>query len=266
MAGVAVSGRKIAITGAGSGIGAATRSRLEAAGHEVLGVDLRNAEVEADLSTDDGRAAAVAAVESWCGGRLDGLVPCAGVGPQVPGDAVVRINYFGAVAVTDGLRPALSHGTDPSVVVIASNGATTTPGVGAELVDACLAGDEVAACAAVSHPAIDYGAAKLALSRWVRRQAPGPRWAGMGIRLNAVAPGATQTPLLQGGLDDPQLGPAIEGFPIPIGARGEPDDIAVVVELLLSAAARFVCGSIWYVDGGTDALLRGDDWPTAWQA
>ena len=260
-----MTGRRFAVTGSASGIGAAVRTRLEAAGHDVFGVDVRDADVDADLSTPDGREAAVAAVESWCGGRLDGLVPSAGLGPQVPGDGVVRVNYFGAVSIVNGLRPALSHGTDPSVVVIASNGATTTPGINPALVEACLAGDEEAACGALTHPAIDYGGAKLALSRWVRRQAPGPAWAGMGIRLNAVAPGATQTPLLQGGLDDPQLGAAIRGFPVPTGGFAEPDDIAVVVELLLSPAARFVCGSVWYVDGGTDALLRGDAWPAAWE-
>ena len=71
------------MTGSGSGIGAATRARLEAAGHEVLGVDLRGQEVDADLSTPAGRTAAVQAILDWCGGTLDGFVGCAGVGPQV---------------------------------------------------------------------------------------------------------------------------------------------------------------------------------------
>ena len=49
----------IAISGSASGIGAATRRMLEDDGHTVIGIDLRDAEVTADLSTDDGREAAV---------------------------------------------------------------------------------------------------------------------------------------------------------------------------------------------------------------
>jgi len=54
------------------------------------------------------------------------------------------------------------------------------------------------------HPA--YAGSKLALARWVRRSAPGPEWAGAGVRLNAVAPGAVLTPLLREGLEHPVLG------------------------------------------------------------
>ena len=54
--------RTIAISGSASGIGAATRAMLEAAGDTVIGIDLRDAEVTADLSTDGGRANAVEAV------------------------------------------------------------------------------------------------------------------------------------------------------------------------------------------------------------
>ena len=47
-----------AITGSASGIGAAIKSRFEQEGFDVIGVDLRNAEVEADLTKPDGRKAA----------------------------------------------------------------------------------------------------------------------------------------------------------------------------------------------------------------
>jgi len=52
------------ITGAGSGIGATTTARLRADGHQVIGIDLRGADIEADLSTPEGRGAAVAAVQA----------------------------------------------------------------------------------------------------------------------------------------------------------------------------------------------------------
>jgi NAD(P)-dependent dehydrogenase (short-subunit alcohol dehydrogenase family) len=68
-----------AVTGSASGIGAATRAQLERAGHRVIGVDLSAAEVIADLGTASGRQAAVAQISADCGGRLDGLVTCAGL-------------------------------------------------------------------------------------------------------------------------------------------------------------------------------------------
>ena len=54
-------------------------------------------------------------------------------------------------------------------------------------------------------PTMAYAASKIALSRWVRRQAVTPLWAGEGIRLNALAPGAVRTPLLEAQLADPGL-------------------------------------------------------------
>ena len=69
----------IAITGAASGIGAATAARLTEHGHRVIGVDLHDADVEADLGRSDGRQEAIARIADLCDGALDGLVTCAGL-------------------------------------------------------------------------------------------------------------------------------------------------------------------------------------------
>ena len=248
----------IAITGSASGIGAAIRKRLEREGRTIVGVDLRDAEVRADLTTPAGRAAAIEGVLHASNGRLDGLVACAGVGPQVePWSTIVSLNYFGAVAVLDGLRAALAAGTAPAAVAISSNSAGL-PGNDNDVTAACLGGDEAEArrVAMTLHGHECYGGSKLALARWVRRRAPA--WASAGIRLNAVAPGATQTPLLQAGLDHPLYGDAIRGFPIPTGGFGAPEDIAALVAFLLGPEARFFCGSVIFCDGGSDAMLRPD--------
>src|SRR5262245_56346389 len=90
----------IAVSGSASGIGAAIRAGLPRDGQRVIGIDLRDAEVIADLATADGRAAAIDAVKQHSAGRLDGLVVCAGVGPHVPDQAlIVSLNYFGAQAL-----------------------------------------------------------------------------------------------------------------------------------------------------------------------
>jgi NAD(P)-dependent dehydrogenase (short-subunit alcohol dehydrogenase family) len=92
----------------------------------------------------------------------------------------------------------------------------------------------------------------------MRRVAPSGEWAGAGIRLNAIAPGPIETPLLRAGLDHPVFGPAIRAFPVPTGSPGTPNDVAAAVAFLLGTEARYICGSVLFVDGGTDALIRGD--------
>jgi NAD(P)-dependent dehydrogenase (short-subunit alcohol dehydrogenase family) len=143
-----------------------------------------------------------------------------------------------------------------------SSNSAALPGAESALVGACLASDEAEARRLAptlgGHPS--YAGSKLALARWVRRTAPAAAWAGAGIRLNAIAPGAVATPLLADGLAHPALGAAIRAFPIPLGGFGAPDAIAAAIAFLLGPEAAFCCGTVLVVDGGSDALLRPDAW------
>jgi len=253
--------RTIVITGSAGGIGAATRVRLEKEGHRVIGVDVRDAEVIADLSTPAGRAAMIDAVTAACDGVLDGLVAGAGIMSQEP--SLVSTNYFGAVATLTGLRPLLVRGADPSAVAISSNSTTTTPNLPNELVDVLLAGDEAASLDAFAQaPGVfAYPASKLALARWVRRAATTEEWIGAGIRLNAVAPGVTRTPMTEN--DMAFIFSIPDVFPVPIARPGRPDEIGATLAFLLSPDAGFFCGSVVFVDGGSDAAVRADDVPSA---
>lgn len=249
-----------ALTGAASGIGAATRELLVAAGHDVIGVDLRDADVTADLSTPAGRAAAADAVLSRSGGRLDHLVLCAGLGAHVePASRVVAVNYFGAVALLDALLPALRQGHEPSAVVVSSVAATQLEWDRNPLGVALEAGDEAQAGAVLAAAGdraghLAYAGSKNALTVAVRRRAPA--WGAAGVRLNCVAPGAVQTPLLQAGLADPRFGAAIEAFKGPIARRARPEEIAQAIAFLLGPQAAYVHGAQLVVDGGVDAVAR----------
>ena len=259
----------IAITGAASGMGEATKARLEGDGHRVIGVDQRDAEIVADLGTPDGRRDAIARITEVSGGSLDGLVTYAGMGP-LPGRAgslLVAVNYFGTVELLAGLRGLLAAGTDAAAVAISSNSTTTQPGVPAALVAACLAGDEAEARRIGDDVGSigAYPATKTAVARWVRRNAPTADWIGAGITLNAIAPGFIATPMTDEGKNDPELGPLLEQFPIPVGRPGKREEIAALVAFLLGPDGRFFCGSLIFNDGGTDALLRGDDFPQNWE-
>jgi NAD(P)-dependent dehydrogenase (short-subunit alcohol dehydrogenase family) len=258
--------KTIAITGAASGIGAATAARLESQGHRVIGVDLHKTDITADLSTPDGRQSAIDGILKACGGTLDGLVPCAGLSglPDRAGSLLVSLNYFGSIELIAGLRGALAKSGEASVVALSSNSTSTAPGVPMDLVAALEAGDEEAArtVADKAGSIMGYPASKMALARWIRKNAVTEEWIGQGINLNAIAPGKTATAMVAEGRADPLIGKHMDSFPMPIGRDGKPEEIASLICFLLSSEARFFVGSVIFIDGGTDALLRANDFPT----
>ncbi len=247
-------------------MGAATKARLVAAGDRVIGVDIRDADIVADLGTAEGRASAIAAVAEMSGGVIDGLVTWAGLPglTERPGSLLVSVNYFGTISLLEGLRPMLARGDRSAAVAISSNSTTCQPGVPMDVVELCLAGDEGPArdAADVASSLATYPATKTAIAWWVRRHAPTADWAGQGITLNAVAPGAVETPLLQASRQDPVIGEMVDAFPVPVGRKATADELAAFVVFLLGPDARFFCGSVVFVDGGTDAQFRADAYPS----
>src|SRR5688500_6547550 len=102
----------VAVTGSAGGIGGAIEDRIESAGPNVIGVDVRDAAVVADLSPPEGRLPAIDDIAAQSGDALDGLVVAAGIGGSTaaPPSMVARINYFGAAELLVGLRDRLADG------------------------------------------------------------------------------------------------------------------------------------------------------------
>jgi NAD(P)-dependent dehydrogenase (short-subunit alcohol dehydrogenase family) len=258
-----------AVTGCASGMGRQTAQRLRDEGHEVVGVDIRDADVVADLSTPHGRREAAEGVLLASSGKMDGAVLAAGLGPGRGRDRarrIAQVNYLGVVELLGAWRPALAAAQNAKAVVVASNSSTTVPAVPRRVVRALLAHDADKAVRRVklfgsAAPVMMYAASKIAVSHWVRRNAVLPEWAGSGVRLNALAPGAIMTPLLQEQLSNPREAKAVRSFPIPVGGFGDVAHMADWMCFMLSDAADFLCGSVIFVDGGTDAYFRAEDWP-----
>ena len=252
--------RAILVTGSARGIGEATVRRLRAEGHRPIGLDLEDADITGDLATATGREAALSSVNERCGGMLDGVIACAGLAGADTA-AMVAVNYFGTVALLEGLLPLLAKAEQPRAVAVSSS--SIILGHDEALVETCLAGDEGAAKALASEaPNIVYASTKVALSRWVRRTAIQPDWAGRGVLLNAVAPGTVLTRITRPILATEQ-GRAMlaEATPIAVPAYAEPEDVAPLLTFLASADCRYIVGQTIFIDGGKDAIRRGDRLP-----
>ncbi len=165
-----------AVTGSASGMGAAVVEQLVAAGHRVIGVDIKRADVTADLSTSDGRRAAAAAVLDRADGVLDGAVMAAGLGPAPGKDRarlIAEVNCRGTVDLLEAWQPALAAADRAKVVVFASNSTTTVPLVPKRAIRALLAGDVDRAVRTLgllgkAAPTFAYAASKIAVSQWMK--------------------------------------------------------------------------------------------------
>lgn len=244
------------VTGASSGIGEATSAKLKQAGHDVIGVSRRGPDIKADLGLAKDRVAVVDAVRGR--GSLDGIVACAGM--SIPCDAtdLVSVNFFGVTEVIEPLRPLLADSGNSKVVVLTSLSAAIMTDIPNDFLAALYSGDEVASrrIAAEAGDVMTACAAKFALGSWVRRRATKAEWAGAGVRMNALGPGPTRTPMMAKTMTDAANKKAVDALPIPLGRWAEPEEIADLIAAMLSPAATHLVGQHIFADGGTEALIR----------
>ena len=242
-----MTGKRVMVTGAGSGIGRATAILLSELGASLVLVG-RNAHKldatsqmlkEGTFTTASFDFADSEGIEQWMrhlthhSGKLDGLVHCAGVQTFNPLrtlrprslQSLITVNTISSAMLIKAMQTRECGADAASIVMTASTaGILGSPGNGA------------------------YGASKAAIILMVRTFAL--ELIERGIRVNAVAPAMVETEMVQRSRDSttPEVFSAmVDKHPMGIG---RPDDVANAIVFLLSDAARWITGTTLVVDGG----------------
>jgi NAD(P)-dependent dehydrogenase (short-subunit alcohol dehydrogenase family) len=243
------------VTGAASGIGAASACLFAAEGAKLALVDLdkvgmgqvaadiearggRAITIAADVSRADAAAAGVARVmETW--GRIDVLMTAAGISLGGTVDRLEEAGWDRTFAVNvKGTYLWIHHAIQP--MIVAGAGAIVT--VGSQLAQASL-GKNAA-----------YVASKGAIASFTKTVAVDH--AGQGIRVNALMPGVIDTPMPARSLQrqaDPEAARAFWKQRHPMGRIGRPEEVARAALFLASDDSSFVTGTLLFVDGGWTA-------------
>ncbi len=231
-----LSGQRIAISGAGGGIGQATARLVASMGGDLMLADLEAPAPLADYIAGQGRAAEAtalditdrAAVEAWAAacGKVDGLVDCAAICPfddwtddgwDEVAARVFDVNLQGPINLTRAFMAGMAGRGGGRIALVGS-----------------IAG-RLGGVRAAPHYVMSKGGIH-GFVRWAAR-----RGAPDGVLVNAVAPGPVATPMTQGEPYEP------ENFPLRRIAQAE--EIAGPLAFLVSPAASYVSGAVLDING-----------------
>jgi 3-oxoacyl-[acyl-carrier protein] reductase len=243
-----LTGRVALVTGAAGGIGSATAVRLAAEGAAVLVTDVADAQsivdtivasggiaayVRHDVTSESEWSAAVsAAVDQF--GSLNILVNNAGLTrdglsmrmSEADWDLMIRTHVKGVFLCTKAVLPQMCERREGVIVTTGSDYSVRGKADGAA-----------------------YAAAKTAIYSLTKSLAL--EFAPFGIRCNSVGPGPIETPMLLAGRSEEEWAPirTVRAAQVPMGRLGQPEEVASVVDFLLSDRSSYITGQIIHPNG-----------------
>lgn len=227
---MSMTGKNIVIVGGNSGIGKATANLLRAAGANLFLYSKSGEETTAlDTAKDFDQIPNLPEV-------IDGLIYCPGTINLKPFHRIsiedfkqeMEVNFYGAVRVLQACLKGLKKSAAPSVVLYSTVAVQTGMGFHAGI-----------------------ASAKGAIEGLTRSLAA--EWASSKIRVNAIAPSLTETPLASALLSTPEKKEASDKRH-PLGRIGTSEDIANATVFLLSSQSSWMTGQILHLDGGMSNL------------
>ena len=260
-----MSAKRILVTGAASGIGAALVRTLSSAGAHVVGLDVRReieccAEVvHCDLSKPE---SIDAATDSFVE-PIDALVNVAGVPGSAALSLVVKVNFLGLRRLTDRLLPRISDGG--AVINVASTAGANWRARKEQILRLLMIPEWDRALALVeglglsSATAYDFTKEAVILySMYISS-----RERHRGLRVNSVSPGAVETSILKD-FYDTMGAELLNALKRQAGGRDAfPDEIARVIALLVDDGFYWMNGTDLIVDGGAEVLMNLGEYAVA---
>jgi 3-oxoacyl-[acyl-carrier protein] reductase len=250
-----IAGKVAVITGAASGIGAATAKVLGAGGAKVVCADLDEGGARKTADEVGGGAIAVAcnvAEKADVDAAVDAAVATFGRLDAMCNIAGIPLDKFVSEATEDDLDKIIAINQKGTFYGCQAAVRVMTPQGGGSIVNVASSG--------IDAPAKKYGLyamTKAAVAMLTKSLAV--EVGRFGIRVNAIAPGATITPFTERHLIGPDGEVNNEYYDAfvdamkkqsPLGIVGDPEDQAYLIQYLISDAARFCTGAIWRNNGG----------------
>ena len=251
---MSLQGKRIVVTGAASGIGAASARQLREKGAYVIGVDRNDASANCDeyVKVNLANEESIQAAAAQIGDNIDGVCNVAGVPPTAPVSLVLQVNVIGLRKFTEAMIPHMKKGgTITNVSSVAGFGWSKN----IEKVKKMLQLDSMSQAGAFAKEnGLDdtnaYQFSKECIT--VHSLKSWNAYPDKGIRTNIVSPGPVDTPILDDFEEKMGKG-STQIVPKPATA----DQIAQAVVFLADPGNSWINGLNLFADGGLSAALQG---------